>query len=520
MLKGFFSGLLWGGVLSALGLVVVSQITPMPSSGVEGVSTSPQADLSEPSGQALAPVSPEPQPQPQAEAQQSASPSEQTAAGQTAGEVAQAVQVPAGSEFNRALPDEPPTLPGPASAPAPSLAPEVDAPSQSSALPETNSAPEGAPAPVLLAPEAGAAPETAGASVSVPGQQDAIAPQAPVPSPDAPRIEPEPETADLPPPPPLTPEEQALANAASNPVPEVPAEPETAPLPLEPVLKPVQPLPDAEGNPVSGDAAISGDPPAVGFAGAADGVVTGRLPRIGDAPEADVAAATDPALQDPIDRYARAFSNPQGKPVFAIVLIDRGDPGLDRAALAALPFPVTFALDPTLPEVARLADAYIAAGQEVAMLATAIPAGATAADLEVTFGAHAAALPQAVAVLDLAEGGFQGNRPLATQVIPIIQGQGRGLLTYDAGLNAADQVARRDQLRAGTIFRRIDPEGAPVSDIRRVLDRAAFKAAQDGRVVVVGKATPATVAALLEWTVEGRAAAVALAPATAVMIAR
>ena len=32
--------------------------------------------------------------------------------------------------------------------------------------------------------------------------------------------------------------------------------------------------------------------------------------------------------------------------------------------------------------------------------------------------------------------------------------------------------------------------------------------------------TPATVAALLEWTVEGRAAAVALAPATAVMIAR
>jgi hypothetical protein len=105
------------------------------------------------------------------------------------------------------------------------------------------------------------------------------------------------------------------------------------------------------------------------------GVVTGRLPRIGDAPETDPAAVTDPALLDLTGRYARAFNNPQGKPVFAIVLIDRGDPGLDRAALAALPLPVTFVLDPTLPDVAGLANGCIAAGQEVAMLATAIPAG-------------------------------------------------------------------------------------------------------------------------------------------------
>jgi hypothetical protein len=106
-----------------------------------------------------------------------------------------------------------------------------------------------------------------------------------------------------------------------------------------------------------------------------DGVATGRLPRIGNAPEADPAAVTDPALLDQIDRYAHAFNNTQGRPVFAIVLIDRGDPGLDRAALAALPLPVTFVLDPTLPDVAGLANGCIAAGQEVAMLATAIPAG-------------------------------------------------------------------------------------------------------------------------------------------------
>jgi len=165
------------------------------------------------------------------------------------------------------------------------------------------------------------------------------------------------------------------------------------------VLKPVDPLSDAEGNAVSGQAASPADRPVTGFSGAVGGVVTGRLPRIGNAPETDPAAVTDPALLDLTDRYARAFNYPQGKPVFAIVLIDRGDPGLDRAALAALPLPVTFVLDPTLPEVAGLANCCIAAGQEVAMLATAIPSGATAANPEVTFGAHAAALPQAAAMV-------------------------------------------------------------------------------------------------------------------------
>jgi len=508
VLKGFFSGLLWGGVLGVIGLVIVSQMTLMPSVATQDPGPAPQADLAEPAGTAGAPVPPEPQPEAQA------------GASQTSAGVAEAVQVPAGSEFNRALPDETPTLPGIASAPAPSLAPAVEAPAQGGALPDTDTGPGGAPAPTLLSPEAGAAPDAAVAGVALPEPPAGIAPQSAAPSPGVPGIEPGPDTADLPPPPPLTPEEEALVNPALDPLPAEPAEPETAPLPPEPVLEPVDPLFDADGNPISGDATGAAERPATGFSGAVKGVVTGRLPRIGDAPDAAPAGATDPALLDPIDRYARAFSNPSGKPVFAILLIDRGDPALDRSAMAALPFPVTFVLDPTLPDVARLADAYIAAGQEVAMLASAIPQGATAADLEVTFGAHAAALPQAVAVVDLAEGGFQGNRPLATQVIPILQGQGRGLLTYDAGLNAADQVARRDQLRAGTIFRRIDPEGQPAGDIRRVLNRAAFKAAQDGRVAVVGEATPATVGALLEWTVEGRAAAVALAPATAVMIAR
>jgi len=151
------------------------------------------------------------------------------------------------------------------------------------------------------------------------------------------------------------------------------------------------------------------------------------------------------------------------------------------------------------------------------MLATGIPQGATAADLEVTFAAHNSTLPQAVAVLDLETGGFQNDRPLATAVVPVIQGSGRGLLTWDKGLNAGDQVARRDGLAAAVIYRRLDGENESIRTMKRYLDRAAFKAAQDGSVAVVGTTRAATIAAILEWTVEGRAASLALAPVTAVL---
>ncbi|OYW57853.1 MAG: hypothetical protein B7Z31_08955, partial [Rhodobacterales bacterium 12-65-15] len=53
--------------------------------------------------------------------------------------------------------------------------------------------------------------------------------------------------------------------------------------------------------------------------------------------------------------------------------------------------------------------------------------------------------------------------------------------------------------------------------IQRILGRAIFKAGQDGRVVVAATATPGLVATLLEWSVEGKAASVALAPVSAVL---
>ena len=122
-----------------------------------------------------------------------------------------------------------------------------------------------------------------------------------------------------------------------------------------------------------------------------------------------------------------------------------------------------------------------------------------------------------VAVIDPDGRGFQTDRLLASQIVAILAQQGRGLVSFDQGLNAADQVARREGVGSATIFRRIDIDNATGPEVKRYLDRAVFRAAQEGEVAVIGTLTPQIVAGLMEWTVEGRAATVALAPVTALM---
>ncbi len=388
------------------------------------------------------------------------------------------------------------------------------------------------------APDAPLAPELADAGPSTPEALADAAPATAGPAqPGAPLAEAAPAPAEPSGLPPLTPEEEEMLAriAAEGPgsalqpeeaLPEVVADavPEAAPEP--PAEQPAQAAEAAPEQPslltereddkiLRTEDSGSTLPSTPALAGASDAVTVGRLPRIGEAAE----EPAEPAEVRPMVLFAEAFDNPEGKPAFAIVLIDEGDAATDRDALAALPFPVTFALDPSNPMAADHAAIYRAAGKEVAMLATALPKGAQAADIEVALSAMTAVLPESVAVMDTPSRAFQGDRPLSTLVVPVVGAGGRGLLTWDQGLNAADQVARREQIASAVAFRDLDGAEESGAVIRRYLDRAAFKAAQDGRVTVVGRTRPETVAALLEWAVEGRAATVALAPLTAVLSA-
>lgn len=487
MVRDFVKGVLWGGVVAVAGLAVASQMAPIdgPSeqAGAETPTLPQDAIVAAPESNAPETVAP-----PLTAAPEAVIAEDRPALAGIDESPPEGAEAPQSLTEGRELPDEPLLRP----------MIETEAPTPARVVPDMQ-------APILTPepPLAGAAPEPTKEREA----QDLA--EAVLPTPEArPAAEP---LAD--------PTTMAEAEPAVREVADAEME-GAAPDVTAPAVEPS----DTESSDTQVNAPTAPLVPSAGLADkTVEGVTTGRLPTISSRPAeektADPLAPAPPADLPPISRYARSFANPDGKPLFAILLIDPGTPDVPRADLAELPFPVSFVLDPLAPGAAEAAALYRAAGQEVLMLATGIPKGATAADLEQSFAGLQGALPEAVGLIDTAEAIFQDDRGLAAEVVTHLADQGRGLVTFDRGLNAADQVARRESLPAAVIFRSLDDDGEDTPLIRRYLDRAAFKAAQEGEVVVIGTARIATITALMEWAVEGRAASVALAPITAVMTA-
>lgn len=270
-----------------------------------------------------------------------------------------------------------------------------------------------------------------------------------------------------------------------------------------------------------GEESASGRPrllqPAPSLSDAAEGVTRNRLPSIGSAPAA-ILDDTQP-LADAMTRNARSFANPSGRPPFAVLLLDDGAIATaDLATVAASKLPLTLVVDPAAAEAPERAALWRAAGQEVALLAGGIAAGAKGSDGEIAVEAMVKAIPQALAlVAPTAESALQSDRMAAAAVVPALAARGFGLVTWDQGLNAADQVARREGLAAATIYRDLSGRDDSGPVMTRALDRAAFKAQQDGRALVFGRLDPATIEALMSWSLSARAASLTPAPLSAVL---
>jgi polysaccharide deacetylase 2 family uncharacterized protein YibQ len=282
----------------------------------------------------------------------------------------------------------------------------------------------------------------------------------------------------------------------------------------------------------AGSAAPAAEPADVAVAddqSGVPGVTILRLPGTGEGAAegqeaaADAAAALEPAdtgPAGPLVAHAAAWSNPEGRPALAVVLLDIGPErgGASPEMIAALPFAATIAIDPQRADAAASAAAYRAAGSEVALLVESMPAGATPADLEVAYQSFVQALPEAVALVGNPQASFLRSSLEAQHVAALLAADGRGLVTYQAGLNLARRAAERAGTPVATIEKLIDPAGAASGAVGRELDRAAFNATQKGTAVIALPATPDLMAALAAWAAGPSAAAVSLAPVSALML--
>ncbi|MDA7963298.1 polysaccharide deacteylase family 2 protein [Ruegeria sp.] len=402
---------------------------------------------------------------------------------------------------------EPLTVSAPAGIEAPD---QVEAPSISVTAEAPAAAPVQAPTPAAPQQEDGPSEIAEAPPVAIPETEDVAvldeveAPEQPAPAPNL-AEQPEAQEEDQqiaslqpdPDQPPLIELPQAEAPLQDNPI-AVEGEEDTQPRKLPRIAA----LPQ-----------IGGEQSATATSGIGKRVVP--LTERDDAPTTQAEAEPVPAGK-PIEDYAATFENPEAKPLMSIILID--DEGAYGAeALKDFPYPLSFAVHPSDPEAAEKMARHRQAGFEVLAVAD-LPAAASAQDAEVSLSVWLDQLPETVGILEGVGTGIQGNRKLADQVAVIAGDTGRGLVTQGRGLNTVQKLAARNGVPSSVVFRDFDGARQDPAVMRRFLDQAAFRAGQDGAVVMLGRLRPETISALLLWGLEDRGGRVAMAPISAVMM--
>ncbi|MBG63586.1 MAG: hypothetical protein CMN13_07200 [Roseobacter sp.] len=434
--------------------------------------------------------------------------------------------------------EEPTVEPEPETVPRAEVAPEVEAPVAQEAVQDIPSedAPDVAAAPETVEPEPQPEPEVAPTPQPAPQIAQDIDATASVTVLDAaaPKI-----TLDDP----VLPNPMALAPMEPTEPDALGIETRTAP-PVtadESVDTPVSPTPDTDvaTAPSAPDAqpeeapadVVFGAPeqrtdgrPTIGTPAAITserdtGVTINRLPtaQSGEqtAPEAQ-ATAQSPA----ITRYGQPFANPDDKPLMSVLLMDVGSDlqggEVGIAALRSFPYPLSFAVDVSLPDAAERMQTYRNEGFEVLAMVD-LPQGAQPSDAETTLAVAFSRMPEVIGVLEGLGAGLQPDRATADQVTAILGQGGYGLVTQDKGLNTMPKLAVKEGVPAAPVFRDFDSKGQTPTVIRRFLDQAAFKAGIEGSVIMMGRMRPETISALLVWGLQDRASQVALAPVSAVL---
>lgn len=459
------------------------------------------------------------------------------------------VAVPAGSEFNKPKPEVEPLVPAPQPAPAAAAVPEVTPPAVDSSPAMTEQSPAAVPKgqgeapaapPASAAPDAVAEAPAGEGTVPVPPPGEAVLPdlapaQPDSAAPDPVEPAPAPQTGFAKPvsrlPQIIAPAPEPAPDAAAETPPEPSQEPETVIVPPGGAVASNKPRiltpgtrRTTENGPIIIDVAPAqpiGAAPQVGFGQKVPGVQVNRLPRIGDAapaPEADASAPdAGTAPETAISRFHATFDNAEKKPVIAVVLVDDGTAAAaDPEAIGQIGAPVTVALNPEVAGVSVLAQTHRLAGDEVAILAPEMPQGATPSDLEISYQAYVQTLPESIAMVALPDSPLQNDRMVAQHMAALLLTEGRGLVTSERGLNPARQAAERAGVAYAGIARMLEEGGQDAAAIARLLDRAAFDATRGGNVVVMGHATPETVAALRSWIEAGGHEAV-IGPLSAVL---
>ncbi len=246
-----------------------------------------------------------------------------------------------------------------------------------------------------------------------------------------------------------------------------------------------------------------------------------------DQPEEPVVTATAPNVPTvpaeiefipAVEAFAVPFDLAPTLPIVSFVLLDDADSPIDGPTLAALPFPVTLALDASDPRVGQRAVDFSAAGIEVAVTGDA-PLGADISSIESAYLSYVNAVPTAVAVVGGQALGLRGGAARLSSLRSEFLETGHGYLALSSAAASEVRRARTAGIPAATVYSDLDAENRSAVVMRRFIDQAAFKSRKEGIVILLARLSPDTLVALATWGQKDRSSTHNIAPLSSALLA-
>jgi hypothetical protein len=206
-------------------------------------------------------------------------------------------------------------------------------------------------------------------------------------------------------------------------------------------------------------------------------------------------------------------------PFLSIILVDIGSAGVSQADLLRQTLPMSFAVDGSRSDAARVAGDYRAAGFEtVAMLNADEVEGLKTPDAVAQVAqAYLRSMPMALAIVDAPAARLQKNSRLFGSLLASVINDPPGVLTYKGGLNTAAKATQDVGLPTGMITRYLDETYESPSIIKRAIDRTTIEAAKNGAAILMAVATPAVLQGIEQWANSSAASKVELVPVSSSM---
>lgn len=208
-----------------------------------------------------------------------------------------------------------------------------------------------------------------------------------------------------------------------------------------------------------------------------------------------------------IDAFAVPPVPTDNQALMAVVLVDNGNMRLDPDILGSLPFTVTIAVPAKNDVHNALMRYYRDEGFEVALLID-LPEGSNATEVTEILDKAISTVSEATTILERTPGTLQNSREITTALADRLALSGHGLVLYDTGVNPALERAKSVAVPVKTIYRNLDQDNGNERAMRRFLDGAAFRAQQEGSVIITASPSPSVISALTFWSLQERSSSV------------